>query len=465
MKRKADYPIPDNDADRVHALRRYGILDSAVEPSYERLTRLASRILDMPISLISLMDEERQWFKSKVGIDASETPRSLAFCNYTICSNTFFQVKDATKDPRFRNNPLVTGGLNIRYYGGAPIRTPDGFVLGTLCAIDTKPRCLSPAQIETLTDCAETIAELIEQQFVTKNAQQSEESLMDAVQAVPDGFVLYDADDRLVVCNDRYRDIYKECADLIKPGVHFADLIRAGVERGQYPAAKDNEEEWIAERLSRHRQGETLVEQELPDDRWLRIEERKTTDGGVVGFRVDITELKRQQRALQQLAWVDSLTKALNRGRFMDLAETEFNRAARYNHKTALIVLDIDRFKSINDTYGHQAGDNVIKEAVTRWKGHLRGNDLIARTGGEEFVVLLPQATLEGAQIAAERLRASIGESAFIFRKKQIPVTVSAGLVIVEPGAETRDEALARADKALYQAKNSGRNRLVLQAA
>lgn len=124
-------------------------------------------------------------------------------------------------------------------------------------------------------------------------AEAAREQLRVAIESLEDGFVLYDRDDRLVLFNQRYRDIYRTSADLIEPGNRFEDIIRAGVARGQYPAAKGREEDWIADRLARHRSANSMVEQQLPDGRWLRIAERRTPDDGVVGFRVDITELKR----------------------------------------------------------------------------------------------------------------------------------------------------------------------------
>ena len=123
-------------------------------------------------------------------------------------------------------------------------------------------------------------------------AEAAREQLRVAIESLEDGFVLYDRDDRLVLFNERYRDIYRASADMIQPGNRFEDIIRSGVARGQYPAARGREEQWIAERLAHHRSANSTVEQRLPEGRWLRIAERRTPDGGVVGFRVDITELK-----------------------------------------------------------------------------------------------------------------------------------------------------------------------------
>ncbi|MDZ7654233.1 MAG: PAS domain S-box protein [Burkholderiaceae bacterium] len=133
-------------------------------------------------------------------------------------------------------------------------------------------------------------------------AEAAGEQLRVAIESLEDGFVLYDRDDRLVLFNERYREIYRASADLIESGSRFEDIIRAGVVRGQYPAARGREEQWIAERLANHRSADSTIEQKLPDGRWLRIAERRTPDGGVVGFRVDITELKRATEQAESAA-------------------------------------------------------------------------------------------------------------------------------------------------------------------
>src|SRR5881398_2132781 len=144
------YPVPANDADRLRALRSYKILDTKPEERFDELTQLAALICGVPISLISLIDAERQWFKSRFGLDRQQTPRALAFCTHAIMQPGMFVVPDVTQDERFAQNPLVTGDPHIRFYAGAPLATRDGYLLGTLCVMDRKPRTLTEAQIEAL---------------------------------------------------------------------------------------------------------------------------------------------------------------------------------------------------------------------------------------------------------------------------------------------------------------------------
>ncbi|ABF41986.1 putative anti-sigma regulatory factor, serine/threonine protein kinase [Candidatus Koribacter versatilis Ellin345] len=154
--------MPSNESERLKALRQYKILDTQPEQAFDDLALIASHICETPIALITLVDEDRQWFKSRIGIDVQETARSISFCSHAIEQKGVFTVPDATLDPRFRDNPVVKGEPHIRFYAGAPLASRDGYALGTLCVIDYVPRTLTPEQKNALTALERQVAAQLE---------------------------------------------------------------------------------------------------------------------------------------------------------------------------------------------------------------------------------------------------------------------------------------------------------------
>jgi GAF domain-containing protein len=155
-------PIPHNEAKRLKVLWQYEVLDTVPEEVFDDLTSLAAHICEAPMALISLVDEDRQWFKAKVGVTLNETSRDMSFCGHAIMQSDLFIVPDATKDARFAKNPLVTAEPKIRFYAGAPLVTPDGHALGTLCVLDKVPRKLRPEQQKALRVLAHHIVSQLE---------------------------------------------------------------------------------------------------------------------------------------------------------------------------------------------------------------------------------------------------------------------------------------------------------------
>jgi len=154
--------LAHNETKRLKVLWQYDVLDTVPEEVFDDLTELAARICEAPIALISLVDEKRQWFKSKVGVTVSETSRDVSFCAYAITQGELFIVPDATRDECFANNPFVTSEPKIRFYAGAPLITPDGHALGTLCVIDKVPRELRPEQKQALVILARHVVSQLE---------------------------------------------------------------------------------------------------------------------------------------------------------------------------------------------------------------------------------------------------------------------------------------------------------------
>jgi diguanylate cyclase (GGDEF)-like protein len=152
---------PPDETQRLRTLHSLRILDTGPEERFDRITRLARRLFDVPIALVSLVDEQRQWFKSRQGLDATETPREISFCGHAILGDDIFYVPDATRDERFHDNPLVCSQPDIRFYAGYPIKAPNGRRIGTLCVIDARPRELDAAGHELLRELGGLVEEQI----------------------------------------------------------------------------------------------------------------------------------------------------------------------------------------------------------------------------------------------------------------------------------------------------------------
>lgn len=154
--------IPENEEDRLRELKRLGVLDTAAEQCYDEITRQAAVLCKVPIALISLIDKDRQWFKSKVGLEAEETSRDISFCAHAILQATAMVIEDATQDPRFQSNPAVTGDPFVRFYAGIPLITLGGYAMGTLCVADAVPRRLTAVQLDQLKLLANDVIYMLE---------------------------------------------------------------------------------------------------------------------------------------------------------------------------------------------------------------------------------------------------------------------------------------------------------------
>ena len=177
-------PLPANEAQRLEALDRYKVLDTPREREFDDLVRLAAQLTQTPISLVSLVDRDRQWFKGRYGLEVAETTRRLAFCSHTILHpDQLMEVPDATQDQRFANNELVTGPIQLRYYLGAPLVTPDGYALGTLCVLDRQPRQLTSEQKDALSVLARQVMTQLE---LRRQTRRSEALYRTMAQSIPD---------------------------------------------------------------------------------------------------------------------------------------------------------------------------------------------------------------------------------------------------------------------------------------
>lgn len=340
------------DPRRLAAVRDTGLLDTPPEEIFDRLTRLAAKLTGAPITFVSLLDADRDFYKSAYGLgEPLGTTRQLTgrtFCHYPLVSGEALFLEDVSQLPVLRDVPTVKS-LGIRAYAGVPLRTASGEVLGSFCAVDFKPKQWTQQDMEVIVELAHSAMREIRLRMALQDASALNQQLLAQIQKV--------------------------------------DALN---------------------------------------------------------------------RALSEMATTDPLTGVANRRAFDHSLQLELAIVERRGTPLSLLMLDVDHFKRINDTFGHEGGDKVLVAIAQMLNGCARVIDVVARVGGEEFAVILPNTDAEGAQEVAERMRIAVARSNWLGQ----PTTISIGVATLQ---EKEDAAslYARADAALYAAKTSGRDRVV----
>jgi diguanylate cyclase (GGDEF)-like protein len=289
-------PLPDNEARRLAALRRYSILDTDSERPFDRITQLVASVLDVPIALVSLIDVDRQWFKARVGLADPETSRDIAFCAHAILADEPLIVSDALEDPRFCDNPLVLGHPHIRFYAGAQLVTPSGFSIGTLCAMDTRPRTLDEQQMRMLRNLAAFVVDELELRAANHERRLAER----IVHASPDVIYIFDLRTRLTTfASNGLEHALSSDVDKGEPLVqlvHPDDLQRAN---SHYDTFKGVTDDSRAEIVLRMRDRDGVYRWYMAHDAVFERDEHGMPVQ-VIGVASDVTAMKSIEEALSR---------------------------------------------------------------------------------------------------------------------------------------------------------------------
>lgn len=470
--REAEYGV---EAARLSTLADLDILDTPPEHEFDTIVEIARRSFGCKIALVSLVDEHRQWFKAKCGLDACEGPRSQAFCSHAIECDDIMVVADATLDPRFADNAMVRGAPHIRFYAGMPLRVRGGrdtgeiFAMGTLCIIDTVPRTLSPADADLLRRLAKLVETLLDTRAALAIARKTETEHRTLLRRL-------DLTHRQFRQAERMSNIGSWTLTLADERVEWSDQVYAihGLPTGSAPPLDaalrfypprsraeiaaalthsvetgeplDLETDFITAQGERRRV-RTLGEVELRDG----------VPHALVGVFQDVTERNRIEQALRRSADTDDLTQLANRARFNDMLASQIVAARQTGLPLAVLLIDLDHFKTVNDRAGHRAGDVLLKAVGGQLTAPYLADCFAARLGGDEFVLIVAdEAMLADLNGLLRRLLSDL-RLPVAFGDDMIPVSGTIGAAFLDASVSDASALLHNADIALYQAKNACR--------
>lgn len=445
------YPLPEDEDERLHELSLYGPVDGLRDPIFQRITNLVSGVFDCPVALVSLVAEHKQHFAARVGIDAEETSRDVSFCTHAIANRSMLVVPDATKDDRFKSNALVLGPPGIRFYAGAPLVTPAGHGLGSLCVIDYKPRHdFTDTKKDILRELADVVVERLNLRRAEMVQDVERRRFKGVTNTSPDCILCIDGAGMVRYANDAAQAAFGTCvsrsvANIIPSwDTMLRDLVATdpggdGARSGAKTASVEVK-----------RADGCTFPAEISASRW------RDADGAHYGLILrDVAEKHAFQAKLERMALFDALTGLPNRNRMLSKLEA----ICADQRPATLVLLDIDGFKQVNDALGHKCGDEILRQAADRLKHCAPDATLVARLGGDEFCFVVERDLDPSAADRFVRGVKNCFTEEFVLESEPIHVDVSIGVATTPRDAGTPEDLFSAAELALYEAKNSGRAR------
>ncbi|MCJ2086315.1 EAL domain-containing protein [Methylobacterium sp. E-005] len=439
---------------RLQALAEHEILDAEPDPSLAHIVELAARLLGAPAAFVSFVDRDRQVFHAKIGLSLCETDRDVAFCARTIAQTDILVVLDASQDPRFRDNPLVTGAPFIRFYAGVPLRTGDGHAIGTLCLAGPKPRrAFTGRDRRILADLARLVLDRLELRRVEAARRATQSRFEHIADTSSDAIICADAHGRVSFWSAAAERLFghtvaealgQPLAILVPErmrGGHEGDLCR--IARGAATRLLGR----TVELIGRYKDG-----REFP----VELSLCTWAENGHAAFGAiarDVSQRHMVEERLFQLAHLDTLTNLPNRAVLRGRIEAVILEAC----PAAVLMIDLDGFKEVNDAHGHAVGDAVLRLAADRLRICVGTTGVAARFGGDEFAVVLPDVGDPLVAIAKGQAVIDVLSKPYRVEGLVARLGASVGVALSPAYCVGGDELLACADAALYRAKMDGR--------
>jgi len=470
------YPIPENETERLAELHALELLNSGPSPALDGICMLARQVLDLPFACIGLLDRHRQWFKAKSGWDAEGTSREHSFSAYTILSSEPFIVPDARADSRFADSMYVREAPHIRFYAGVPIALRSGLNIGALCMFGPEPRVATAAEIDVLVHLARIVTDQFRLHEATRRAKRELEHRRTSQSLLEMQSRELWRRQTLLAQTERIAKVGGWEFDIATKRLNWSDGIYRiyGLTPGKEPSIELAMSHYPAEarqqfqrKLDAALRSRESFEIELPfvnaqgNHRVVRKTCELEVDGDNVvrafGILQDVTDQKEAEQRMWHMANHDALTDLPNRGMMRDKLDTALRRARRSGSHVGLLLVDLDHFKDVNDSLGHDAGDALLIEAGRRLGASVGEVDTVARLGGDEFIVLLSRMenASEGME-AAQRVLSALSLP-FIYRRTSLSCRGSIGVTIAPEHGTDPSTLLKNADIALYRAKAAGR--------